>query len=164
MKPRRFILSGAAFVAALMLAGPALAQGSSEDSLLGSLDLKPQLGETSLFSGADDEPEDHGPDDQGSFALIRQSGSGNLAALNQGGQGHGAYAVVAQYGEDNLVQLDQCACGNVAAVVQDGNANLSDITQSGAGNVFVHFQYGDALALSVTQYGGAQVVVTQTGP
>ena len=162
MKPHRFILSGAAFAAALMLAVPAFAEVSGEDALLGSLDLQPQLGETSLLSASEPEDDDHSGDEN--IAVVRQSGQGNRAEVSQTSSAYGAFAIIAQYGEDNLADVNQCGCGNFVDIIQDGNTNLSEISQTGRGNVFVHRQYGDGLALSVTQYGGAQIAITQTGP
>jgi hypothetical protein len=163
MKPRRFILSGAALVAALMLAGPAVAQESGEDALLGSPEFSSQLEEAGLFSESGLEVEDS-HDDYENAAVIRQNGLGNRAEVNQTSSAYGAFAIVAQYGEDNLADVHQCGCGNFVDIIQDGAANQSEITQTGRGNVFVHRQYGDGLALSVTQYGGAQIAITQTGP
>lgn len=165
MKPRRFIQMGAAFAAALMLAGPAFAQVSGEDSLLGGLDLKPQLGSGTLFAEpaqVSELSEDHA--DHENTSVVRQYGLGNRAEVNQTSSAYGAFAIVSQYGEGNLADVHQCGCGNFVDIVQDGTANLSEITQTGRGNVFVHRQYGDALAVSVTQYGGAQIAITQTGP
>jgi hypothetical protein len=163
MKPRRFILTGAALVAALMLAGPALAQEFGEDALLGNPDLSPQLEEASLFSEPGLEAED-AHENYENAAVIRQNGLGNRAEVNQTSSAYGAFAIIAQYGEDNLADVQQCGCGNFVDIIQDGSANESEITQTGRGNVFVHRQYGDGLALSVTQYGGAQIAITQTGP
>lgn len=163
MKPRRFILARAALVAALMLAGPALAQESGEDALLTDPEFSPQLEEVSLFSESGLEAED-AHDDYENAAVIRQNGLGNRAEVNQTSSAYGAFAIVAQYGEDNLAEVNQCGCGNFVDIIQDGSANQSEINQTGRGNVFVHRQYGDGLALSVTQYGGAQIAITQTGP
>lgn len=162
MKPYRFMQTRAAFLAALMFAGTAAAQVSSEDALLGSLDLKSSLGSGDLHSGMGPVSlEDAGEQNS---SIIRLTGEGNIIEVTQTGSAYGALARVAQYGTGNTVDVTQCACGNLVDVVQDGSTNLSEITQTGAGNVFVHRQYGDALSLSVAQYGGARIAITQTGP
>lgn len=154
--------TGAAMLAALMLAGTATAQISSEDMLLGNFDLTSQLGGSDLsaetFSSSSESS------DYDNTALIRQNGEGNLAEVNQTSSAYGAFSIVAQYGTENAVDVTQCACGNFVDIIQDGSSNLSEISQTGSGNVFVHRQYGDALGLSVSQYGGAQISITQTGP
>lgn len=162
VKPRRFMQRGAAVLAALMLAGAAAAQGSSEDSLLGTLDLKSQLSESNLFAEAPSSSSESSGYEN--ISEVRQNGEGNLAEVRQTGSAYGAFALVAQYGTENTIDVTQCACGNFVDILQDGNSNLSEITQSGHGNVFVHRQFGDALGLSVSQYGGAQISITQTGP
>lgn len=161
MKPRRFRLKGAAVLAALMLAGHAAAQVSSEDALLGDSDLKQQLEGGTLMAESASSSESSGYENT---AVVRQYGEGNTAEVNQTASVYGAFAIVAQYGEGNTVDATQCGCGNFIDIIQDGNTNLSEIQQTGRGNVFVHRQYGDNLALSVAQFGGAQISITQTGP
>jgi len=161
MKPARFRQTGAAVLAALMLAGSAAAQVSGEDALLGSADLKSQLAGGSLLAEAASNSESS---DNENTAVVRQSGEGNAAEVRQTSSVYGAFTIIAQYGTENTADVTQCGCGNFVDIIQDGTSNLSEISQSGRGNVFVHRQYGDNLALSVTQYGGAQISVTQTGP
>ncbi len=162
MKPRRFMQTGAAMLAALMLAGTAAAQISSEDALLGKLDLTSQLsGGELLAETPSSSSENSGYDNT---AVIRQNGEGNIAEVNQTSSAYGAFSIIAQYGTENTVDVTQCGCGNFVDIIQDGSSNLSEISQAGRGNVFVHRQYGDALGLSVSQYGGAQISITQTGP
>lgn len=162
MKPNSFFLKGAAFLAALIFAGTAAAQVSSEDSLLGSLDLKSSLSSSDLGYGIGSAGIEDAGEEKSS--LIRQTGEGNIIEVTQTGFAYGALARVAQYGTGNTVDVIQCACENVVDVIQDGSMNLSEINQTGEGNVFVHRQYGEALSLSVAQYGGAQIAITQTGP
>jgi hypothetical protein len=154
--------TGAAMLAALILAGSAAAQISSEDTLLGNFDLTSQLGGGELLAETSSGSSENSGHEN--TAVIRQNGEGNLAEVNQTSSAYGAFSIVAQYGTENTVDVTQCACGNFVDIVQDGSSNLSEITQTGGGNVFVHRQYGDALGLSVSQYGGAQISITQTGP
>lgn len=161
MKPRRCMQTGAAMLAALMLAGTAAAQISSEDALLGKLDLSSQLGGGDLSAETSLSSENSSYDNT---AVIRQNGEGNTAEVNQTSSAYGAFSIIAQYGTENAVDVTQCGCGNFIDIIQDGTSNLSEISQTGRGNVFVHRQYGDALGLSVSQYGGAQISITQTGP
>lgn len=162
MKSRCFMQTGAAMLAALMFAGSAAAQISSEDTLLGNFDLTSPLDGSDLFSEASSFGSESSGDE--SMTVVRQSGDGNIAQFNQTSSAYGAFSIVAQYGTENTVDVTQCACGNFVDIVQDGSSNLSEITQTGGGNVFVHRQYGEALGLSVSQYGGAQISITQTGP
>lgn len=162
MKLLCFTLSGAAILAALMLAGTASAQVTGEDALMGDFDISSELGGGDLLV----EPSALSASSSGqeNTSVIRQYGEGNTAQVRQTSSVYGAFAIVGQIGADNTADVTQCGCGNFVDIIQDGNSNLSEITQTGRGNVFVHRQYGDALALSVAQYGGAQISVTQTGP
>ena len=160
MKPRHVIRSGAAVLAALILAGTAAAQSSGDDPLTGGLDLSPELGSSDLFAKSM-ASESSGYENT---AVIRQQGAGNTAEVAQTSSVYGAFSIIAQYGTENIADVTQCGCGNFVDIIQDGSTNLSEITQTGRGNVFVHRQYGDGLSLSVAQYGGAQVSITQTGP
>ena len=162
MKSYRFMQVGAALMAALIFVGTAAAQVSSEDALLGSLDLKSSLISSDLYAGVSSSNSE--TTGQENLAIIRQNGASNIIEVTQTGSVYGAWTRVAQFGSDNKVGVAQCACSNVVDVIQDGSSNLSEISQTGAGNVFVHRQYGDALGLSVSQYGGAQISITQTGP
>jgi len=162
MKPYRFMQVGAALMVALIFVGTAGAQVSSEDALLGSLDLKSSLGSSDLYSGEGSSSSEAAG--EANSAVIHQAGESNIVEVTQTGSAYGAWTRVAQFGADNAVDVTQCACGNVVDVIQDGSANVSEISQTGEGNVFVHRQYGDALGLSVSQYGGAQISITQTGP
>lgn len=161
MKPRRFSLSGAAVMAALILVQAASAQVSLEGDLAGSLDLEPKLEGSSLFAELRSSSEIN---TNNNITDIRQVGSGNTAEVIQTNSAFGAYSVIDQIGMDNVADVTQCSCSNFVDIVQDGTANLSQISQTGLGNVFVHRQYGDGLSLSVAQYGGAQIAITQTGP
>lgn len=163
MKPHRFIRkSGAAVLAALILAGTAAAQSSGEDALLGDLDLKPQLSGGSLSAETTSSSESYAPYEN--TAVVRQYGEGHTANVNQTSSAYGAFTIIAQYGTENTTDVTQCGCGNFVDIIQDGTANESAITQTGRGNVFVNRQYGDGLSISVAQYGGAQISITQTGP
>lgn len=162
MGRRRNRLKGAAVLAALMLAGTAMAQGSGDDPLSGDLDFEPPLGPLGLYSESTEGFSSYSGSE--STARLRQVGTGNTAEIRQTSSSNGALAVMAQYGSGNTISVDQCACGNLADILQEGTGNVSGITQSGAGNVFIHRQYGDGLGLSVTQYGGAQIAITQSGP
>ncbi len=162
MKPACFRKTGAAFVAALVLAGMAGAQSSGEGALTGGLDLSPPLEGSDLFSGL--VPPKAGSAGPASASVIVQQGSGNAASITQTGHGQGALALISQSGTDNAVELSQCNCGNLAGILQDGTGNLSQVSQTGTGNILLHRQYGDGLSLSVAQYGGAQISITQTGP
>lgn len=158
VKPFRFSKTGAAVLAALILAGSGAAQTES-DGLGGDLDLTPSLEDTQLFASLLS-----GHSGPSKVSVVNQQGSGNSASITQTGTGGTAIAVIAQSGADNVVDLTQCNCGNFAGVLQNGTGNLSEISQSGSGNVILHQQYGDGLSLSVAQYGGAQISITQTGP
>lgn len=162
MKSRCFMQTGAAMLAALMFAGSAAAQISSEETLLGNFDLTSELGGGDLFSEASSTGSESAGNEN--MAVVIQTGEGNIARFNQTSSAYGAFSIVAQYGTENIVDVNQCACGNLVDILQDGSSNLSEISQTGGGNVFVHRQYGDALGLSVSQYGGAQISITQTGP
>ncbi len=162
MGARRFKLKGAAVLAALMLAGTAIAQNSGDDPLSGDLDFEPPLDTLGLYSESTEGLASYSAGE--STARLRQEGTGNTAELRQTGSSNGALAVMAQYGSGNTISVEQCACGNLVDILQQGSGNLSGITQSGGANVFVHRQYGDGLALSVSQYGGAQIAITQSGP
>lgn len=162
MKPRHFMRSGAAVLAALILAGGAAAQSAGGNSLSGGLDLTPELEGGDLF--AKSQSSASSSSGRENIAVVRQQGMGNSAEVNQASSSYGAFSIIAQYGTDNIADVTQCGCGNFVDIIQDGSTNLSEITQSGRGNVFVHRQYGDGLSLSVAQYGGAQISVTQTGP
>lgn len=162
MSPRRFRLKGAAILAALTLAGTAVAQGSDDGPLSGDLDFEPPLDTLGLYS--ESAPGIGSYSASESTARLTQEGAGHTAEVRQTGSSNGALAVMAQYGAGNTISVDQCACGNLVDILQDGAGNQSGITQAGAGNIFVHRQYGDGLGLSVSQYGGAQIAITQTRP
>jgi hypothetical protein len=161
VKLPRFILSGAAVMAALILAPAASAQELGADGLSGSVDFEPTLGDAGLFADTVSSSESNV---YRNITDIRQVGSGNSAEVNQTSSAFGAFSIIAQVGMDNVADVTQCGCSNFVDIVQDGTANLSQISQTGRGNVFVHRQYGDGLSLSVAQYGGAQIAITQTGP
>jgi Curlin associated repeat len=161
VKPRSFNLSGAAVLAALIIAQAANAQVMPEVDLTGSLDLEPKLEGSSLFAESRSGSESNA---NRNITDIRQVGSGNTAEVSQTSSAYGAFTIIAQVGMDNVADVTQCGCSNFVDIVQDGTANVSAIEQTGRGNVFVHRQYGDGLSLSVAQYGGAQISVTQTGP
>lgn len=162
MKPVRFRKTGAALVAALVIAGTAGAQSSGEGGLTGGLDLSPPLEGSDLF--AELVPSKAASADPARASVIRQQGTGNSVAISQTGYGQGALAIISQSGADNAIELSQCNCGNLAGILQDGTGNLSQVSQTGTGNILLHQQYGDGLSLSVAQYGGAQISITQTGP
>ncbi|RYG17465.1 MAG: hypothetical protein EON96_06715, partial [Caulobacteraceae bacterium] len=65
---------------------------------------------------------------------LAQSGTGNIASVNQASQVLANVAALRQTGEGNVIALDQLGGNNAATLTQDGDANQMRVIQTGDNN------------------------------
>jgi minor curlin subunit len=143
--------------------------------LLAALAAQPLLaGDLSPLSDFYMSPIDH------ESAFLTQTGTGNLATVDQGpglsvltglvGQyaeitqtGTQNRAQAAQMGDANRLRVVQDGFGNDARIVQTGDRNVVDLSQTGNANLFSAVQTGNDNLVVGIQPGAAAMNLTQVG-
>lgn len=112
------------------------------------------------------------PDIPITAAAISQSGTGNIARIDQifsqslddtsiDPTGRGNLAQIFQDGLNNQASILQQGNLNRARIVQNGSDNSAQLSQAGAGNTFDLTQSGDGNSVTATQIGVANSIVLE---
>lgn len=87
----------------------------------------------------------------GSFALVSQAGTGNVADVLQAGPAN--LAVLYQQGNGNASLLGQIGAGNLYGSYLTGSGNATSVVQRGCNNIYVLDFKGDGLQHTAVQAG-----------